>query len=524
VKCPCTGNVRTMNKQFFAFLTVAAVLCAFSLALVVPAAHSASSEASVSSASSEDARILHLLNRITFGPSAEDVEAVKRVGIDKFIAAQLNPRTIPQNEDLNQLVASSDALSLPPLQLMKKYSKPLLTKAAEAKMSGDKEAVKKEIKEVYSEVTQQIMAAKLRRNIESPRQLQEVMTDFWFNHFNISINKGPQDRFLIGSFEQTAIRPHALGNFRELLGATAHHPAMLVYLDNWQNTQPNTPRARGRLKGINENYARELMELHTLGVDGGYTQQDVVALAHVLTGLGIPPVPALISGRGDFSDEGWYFDEGRHDFGDKVLLGKTIKGRGEAEIEEALDLLAMHPSTAHHISYQLAQYFVNDKPPAALVDKLSKTYLRTRGNIQAVMNDLLHSPEFWDSANIGVKYKSPYRYAISVVRASGANVERPRRLVQFSQQLGQPIYGCLTPDGYKNTQEAWLNPDGLLKRINFANSVTHGAFGRLPADQLERVNIAVAPRLSKQTSAAIFKAPQVQKAGLLLGSPEFMMY
>jgi uncharacterized protein (DUF1800 family) len=388
----------------------------------------------------------------------------------------------------------------------------------------EKEDLKKKVQSTYKGLYDETVLAKLRRNIESPRQLQEVMTEFWFNHFNVSANKGPLGRVLVGSFEQQAIRPYALGNFRRLLGATAHHPAMLFYLDNWQNTDPNSPGARGKLKGLNENYARELMELHTLGVDGGYTQQDVVALARVLTGLGFPQLRALTSGRYTADESGCSFDERRHDVGDKVLLGHTIKGSGAQEVEQALDLLAAHPSTAKHLSFKMAQFFVADAPPPPLVDRLSKTYLRTNGDIKAMMSELLKSPEFWDSRNVSAKYKSPYRFVVSAVRTSGVNVENYKRLQQFLTANGQPIYGCQTPDGYKNTREAWLNPDGLLKRIQFATGVANGALGPPPQDKEQRLNVAIVPRLGKQSAAAIDAAPERQQAALLLGSPEFMTY
>lgn len=474
--------------------------------------------------STQDQKILHLLNRATFGPTPEDIALVHNIGIDEYIREQLDPRSIPQKPELNQLVADTTVLSDSPVNLIMTYSRQTMAAKAQSAGIADKEDLQKQINQTYQGLRQQMLVAKLRRNIESPRQLEEVMTEFWFNHFNVTDKKGAMDRFLVGSFEQQAIRPYALGKFRDLLEATAHHPAMLFYLDNWQNTAPDSPGSKGKLKGINENYARELMELHTLGVDGGYSQQDVVALAHVLTGLGLPPVRQIQAGRAQANSFGSFFDRNRHDFGDKQLLGRTIRGTGEEEIEQALDVLAMHPSTARHISYQLAQYFVCDNPPESLVNRLSKTYLSSAGDIKSVMNELLHSPEFWDSSNVAVKYKSPYRYAISVVRASGAQVTDYKRLAGFVAQLGQPIYGCLTPDGYKNTQDAWLNPDGLLKRITFATNVTRGTLGQVPEDELNRVQFSVGPLLGSKTVTALASSRDAQRAGLMLGSPEFMTY
>lgn len=370
-----------------------------------------------------------------------------------------------------------------------------------------------------------VVETKLVRAIESPRQLNEMMADFWYNHFNISIAKGV-DRVLIGVYEEQALRPYLLGNFRDMLGATMHHPAMMFYLDNAQNTkanfQPNMKQGKGKGKksGLNENYARELLELHTLGVDGGYTQADVMELARVLTGWGMP-------GRGQATGNNGYwatFDQRRHDFGDKVVLGQTIKGTGAQEIEQVLDFLAKHPSTAKHLSYKIAQYFVDDKPPEALVTKLSETYLKSNGNIKTVLSTLFASPEFWDSKYHNNKFKSPFHYVVSACRATGLPAAQPKQLVLFLRTQGQPLYGCLTPDGYKYTREAWLNPDGLLKRMDFA--------GRLTSLRQQPVEVGYGAvlgtvnggTLSARTKAAIDKAPPRQQIAALIGSPEFMQY
>jgi uncharacterized protein (DUF1800 family) len=373
------------------------------------------------------------------------------------------------------------------------------------------------------------------RALDSERQLQEVMVDFWYNHFNISINKG-FDHVLVGAYEEQAIRPNALGRFRDILGATCYHPAMLFYLDNWQNAAagsalgPAFGNAKGQGKkkgGLNENYARELMELHTLGVDGGYTQKDVIELARVLTGLSLPT-------RGYWGQ----FYAVRHDQGEKVILGHKITAKGAGEIEEALDFLARHPSTAHHISYALAQYFVADEPPKALVDRMAKRFSESDGDIKAVLTTMLESGEFFDGQYQNNKYKSPFRYAMSSLRASGSRPMHYEPIYSFLKLQGQPLYACLTPDGYKNTKEAWLNSDALLKRINFATAIgaagsakTAGNFGGNRAfsqtsvqsyDQvLSTVN---GGQLSARTSAVIAKSPEPLKLALLLGSPEFMSY
>jgi uncharacterized protein (DUF1800 family) len=360
------------------------------------------------------------------------------------------------------------------------------------------------------------------------------MVDFWFNHFNVYAQKG-LDHLWTGAYEQEAIRPFALGRFRDLLGATARHPAMLFYLDNWQNSAPGTGRG-GKRRGLNENYARELMELHTLGVDGGYTQNDVIALARIFTGWGLGG-PRVGAGRG-----GFYFDPKRHDNGEKIFLGQTIAGRGMSEGEQALDILARSPASARHISYKLAQYFVADDPPPALVERLARRFTDTDGDIRAVLTTLFQSTEFHDPRNRGNKFKTPYQYAVSAARAAGEPVVNARPLAGWLTQQGMPLYGCLTPNGYKNTQDAWLNPDAMTRRINLATAL---ASGRVPLGTAmiaapfatkvgERDSSDVAPldwtalahtmgeRFSSPTRGAIDVAPERLRAALILGSPDFM--
>jgi uncharacterized protein (DUF1800 family) len=281
------------------------------------------------------------------------------------------------------------------------------------------------------------------------------------------------DHVLIADYEQRAIRPYAMGRFRDLLGATAKHPAMLFYLDNWLSASPTTgarvPGTKKTVAGLNENYARELMELHTLGVDGGYTQADVTMLARIFTGWSFDPRGA--------SDNTFRFFSRLHDNDDKVWLGKTVPVKGMAEGEWALDQLASSPATARHVSYKLAQYFVADDPPADLVDRLAQRFLATDGNIRAVLETLFRSPEFRAPANFGEKFKTPYQYVISVVRAAGVEVNNVRPLLAAMNRMGMPLYGCQSPDGYKNTQDVWLNPDALAQRISFVSGI---GLGRSP--------------------------------------------
>ena len=358
----------------------------------------------------------------------------------------------------------------------------------------------------------------------SPAQLQEVMTDFWFNHFNVYWKKN-LDRVFIGSYERDAIRPYALGRFRDLLEATAHHPAMLIYLDNWENTDPNSAfaqrvamRMNGKKKqiGINENYAREIMELHTLGVNGGYTQTDVTTLAHILTGWG------LERGDGEEGRASFYFDPQRHDFNNQVFLGTQISGGGAPEIEGVLDMLARHPSTAQHISYELAQYFVADDPPSALVSRMTQTFQSSDGDIAAVLRTMFQSAEFWDPKYTNAKFKPPFRYVVSTLRASGLVPQGDTKRLQLAiNQMGEPLYECLTPNGYANTNDQWLNSDAVLKRIAFAKTLAEFTNPAAPGT----IEAALgANDWSANTLATVQKAgPQLQPA-LLLGSPEFVYY
>ena len=342
--------------------------------------------------------------------------------------------------------------------------------------------------------------ARLLRAVYSPRQLEEVMVDFWFNHFNVFAGKGIT-RALVASYERDAIRPHVFGSFRSLLGATAHHPAMLFYLDNQQS----------KAGALNENYARELMELHTLGVDGGYTQKDVTELARMLTGWTFAP-RALMR-----QEQGFRFDAQRHDQQDKTWLGSAVTQKGQAEGEHALDVLARHPATARHVAYQLAQYFVQDEPPAALVERVARSFRDSDGDLRTVLRTLFASEEFMAPASVGAKFKTPYQFVVSTARAGGTQETEMAPMLRSLAELGMPLYGCATPDGYKNTEAAWLNPAALTRRIAFAN--TAGA--RLDA---ARVDQAIGVQIGAKTRAIIAANPAPLRAAMLLGSPDFMQH
>lgn len=496
-----------------------------------------------SSTMTEDEKVMHVLNRLTFGPRPGDIEDVKAMGVEKFIHMQLNPDSIQQPQEIVAFLQNDEAINKTPIELFKEYSPALIRAAFQAKKNDnsqspemkeeDKKDAKKEIGANYKKIYMGTAEARLRRAVESPRQLEEVMTEFWYNHFNVSADKG-LCHLWIGTYEEQAIRPNALGKFKDLVEATSHHPAMLFYLDNWQNTKPEAAAAanrKGRFKGLNENYARELMELHTLGVDGGYSQDDVIQLAKVLTGLGLPPQRKQMmleagSGRGHLMQSGAFFDPNRHDFSTKVLLGHTIRGTGEDEIEQAIDILCKEPATAHHISYQLCQYFVADDPPTPLVDRVAMRFQQSDGDIRSTLDELFQSPEFWDRKYENAKFKNPYRYVLSALRAANVALADYKPVIQFFNQLGMPLYRCLTPDGYKNTQEAWLSPDSLLQRIQFASGLGAGKLPNNPLDPLSDTDVTAAlnGEFSKHTLEVVAQSPKPLKSALLLGSPEFMNY
>jgi len=521
-----TGDTAIMKYLAYAF---AFLLCFSSVAYGQPGAVADQSQA------------VHLLNRLTFGPSPGDIDRVKAIGLKDFIEQQLNPQSLPESATVQNMEASSTTNRLSNEELIQHFQemRKQIQQAKKADKDGDganaNAAQTEQLKKLggyYKGIRQQDIATKLARCIESPRQLQEVMTEFWFNHFNVFLNKG-LDTILVDSYENQAIRPNALGNFRNLVEATCHHPAMLFYLDNWENTAPDSPGSRGRFKGLNENYARELMELHTLGVDGGYTQKDVTELARVLTGLSIGNPQQLKQAQfgriqmqpvGKF---GAYFYPQRHDFSDKVVLGRRIKGSGEGEIEECIDMLVHQPATAHHISYQLAQYFVCDNPPDALVNRLAARFTQTDGDIKSVLRELFYSKEFWDPKYENAKYKTPLRFVVSTLRASGTHLDNYTPVDGFLRLQGEPLYGCITPDGYKNTKEAWLNPDGLIRRINFATAVAAGKLPGVAMDPPEYRQLGATisgSKFSTHTVAVVAKAPDQMKSAVVLGSPEFMHY
>ena len=528
----------------------------------------------------EQTRILHALNRLGYGPRPGDLERVSELGLENYIAAQLHPETIADIE-VERRLKSYETLGMSPAELLTAFPPPQLLRGIgqilTARGGMDPAAVRELFPELErmeqrkqaveagedprqmeasrdpAERMQRVMdsplrivvelgQAKLIRAVESERQLQEVMTDFWFNHFNVYAGKGT-GRWWVSSFERDVIRPRALGNFRDLLGAVAEHPAMLFYLDNWLSSSPDAEFDRGvaeryaaqanreqglpaggvatlilrergmdtremerrierrsrsgsrrgrapaqensRFNGLNENYARELLELHTLGVDAGYTQQDIVEIARCFTGWTLLPLHA---------GQGFVFMDELHERGAKQVLGTKIKSGGVTEGRAVLDLLAEHPATARFISTKLARRFVADEPPADLVERMAETFLDSGGEIREVMLTMIRSEEFWSAENVEAKVKTPLEFTVSLLRATDAelsDLSRRRKIpgaLIALRDLGQPPYGAQPPTGYADSAEAWVSTGALLQRFRVGFAV---AADKLPG---VRVDVADAPR------------------------------
>jgi len=405
---------------------------------------------------------LLLLNRVTWGANPSSARELARMGPERYLEAQLQP---PQEAALPpEAQAQVDAMTI--------TQRPVdeLAKEMESRRKGldllrnddEKKAAQQAYQQELTRLGREAAARMLLRALYSPWQLREQMTWFWMNHFNVFQYKANL-RVLVADYEERAVRPHALGRFRELLGATARHPAMLIYLDNAQN-------AANR---INENYARELMELHTLGVDGGYTQRDVQELARVLTGF-----------SANIDREMPKFIPGRHDYGDKLLLGRTIRGRGAAEVDEALDLLARHPATARFICRKLALFFVSDDPSEVLLERLASTFRSSDGDIAAVLRELFASAEF--SASLGAKFKDPVHYVVSAVRLAydGKAILNAGPMINWLGRMGEPLYARPTPDGFALTRTEWASAGQMATRFEIARTLGYGAAGLFRAEAL----------------------------------------
>ncbi len=477
---------------------------------------------------SDEERAHHALKRLAYGPRPQDVRAMQTQGparwLDDFLRTQLQPQTLPAS--LEQRLAGLHTWRESQGELGQRFREAMLAqraRKAEKPSEGAADPQSNARRELVRPVLLEAQSQRLWRALESPAQLQERLVEFWFNHFNVYAGKNAVSVY-VGAYEREAIRPHILGRFRDMLGATAKHPAMLIYLDNHQSVTPGfQPRRAGaRSQGLNENYARELMELHTLGVDGGYTQADVTELARMLTGWTLDP-----RGLGHSRDL-FVFDPRRHDPGEKQWLGRRIAAssprKGQQEGEQALDLLARHPSTARHLSRKLVQFFVADEPPASLVERLVQVFLRSDGDLRQWTEALVQAPEFWRAEHWQAKFKTPYQYLLSALRAVNARVDDPALLLPLLSQAGQPLYGWQTPDGYKTLASAWRGPETLTQRVQFASGLAEGRLGRRwEADPRPQPLLdTLGPSLQPQTRAALQgEAPGAQLA-LLLAGPDFM--
>ena len=403
------------------------------------------------SSPTEQERITHLLNRATFGPRPGDVELVQKIGIDKYLDQQLHPEKI-SDTGIDDRLSSLRSLNMSIAEIYTYYPRPKQARALNMAplIAGEGEAPRKLLEE--------LQAQKIVRAVHSERQLQEVMTDFWFNHFNIFWAKGA-DRWLTTDFEMNAIRPNAMGKFKDLLMATAKSPAMLFYLDNFQSTS---------LRGINENYARELMELHTMGVDGGYTQKDVQEVARAFTGWSI---------EGPRRSGKFIFRPRVHDPGEKVVLGHRISAGGMKDGEAVIDILAHHPSTAHFIAKKLVTRFVSDNPPESLVSHIAGIYRATDGDIGEMLRAIFTSPEFYSPEAMNSKMKSPFELAVSAIRVLNGTTDGSRALAQMIARMGQPLYQYQPPTGFPDRRSEWTSNGSIVERLNFAVAL---AANRIP--------------------------------------------
>ena len=587
-------------RRALALVSIAAVF-ATPLSIDVGAQEKTKSKAS---RLSDAQRILHLLNRLGFGARPGDVERVKAMGVERYIEQQLNPGKI-SDALAESKVKDLSTLSMSTAQLYEKYPQPgqLIRqlqrrgdlpddlavarqnrgKASESQTPGqpasgasmmpeamprtatesnvsradsvgagrNNEEYRRIIRDYYLQnglqqpqrITAELQASRILRAVYSERQLQEVLVDFWTNHFNVFAGKGA-DRWLLTSYDRDTIRPNTMGKFHDLLLATAQSPAMLFYLDNFQSASPNAPvggnrrnraRARGesvldslsggrrqerrmnrypemrpaqdpnmpqapaqpprRPRGINENYARELMELHTLGVDGGYTQKDVQEVARCFTGWTIfaprggGAAAMALMGAGARENAGkFYFNARLHDEGEKIVLGQKIPaGGGMKDGLLVLDILARHPSTAKFIATKLSRYFVQDSPPSALVDRVAAQFTKSDGDIRETLKAIFFSPEFNSPEAYRAKVKRPFELAISAIRTLGAETNGGPQLHQWIARMGEPLYLYQTPNGYSDTAESWVNTGGLLERLNFGLTL---ASNRIPGTRVDLKSFA----------------------------------
>jgi uncharacterized protein (DUF1800 family) len=561
---------------------------------------------------SEDQAILHALNRLAYGPRAGDVERIRQMGLEKWIDQQLHPESIDDSA-LDKRLETYPTLNMSAQKLLQEFPPP---NQAAKKLGETKEEYKQEMVEKRrtamaqladsgndntdraqeqlakiqgpNRIIAELSMAKLDRAVYSQRQLEAVMEDFWFNHFNVFANKGA-DKWMLTGYVRDTIRPHTMGKFQDLLTATAKSPAMLFFLDNWQSVDPvafkehqqevqmrraryqgafgggfppspgtfpdpngKSPGAQGGARpqqqdrGLNENYGREVMELHTVGVDTGYTQDDVIQMARCLTGWTV---------REPRRDPDFVFKPEFHAEGKKVVMGHPFNYGGQKDGEEALKMLANDPHTARFISAELARHFVSDTPPPALLDRMTNEYESSGGDIRSVMKAMIYSPEFWSKQTYRAKVKTPFELVSSTARALNADVTISLPLTQWVGRMGEPLFLCQPPTGYSDKSETWVNTGALLNRLNFALTFSNGKLagtnvdlGAMFGDDASKdPEMALARALdlflggqiepgTRQTLESRLNDPQILQAklddpvkqvnegllsGLVLGTPEF---
>jgi uncharacterized protein (DUF1800 family) len=611
------------SKVFFSIIIAITLITSPVASYSIEKNKKVTSSSSYKDSLSQDEKILHVLNRLGYGARPGDVEKVRRMGIEKYIELQLNPEKI-DDQAVEARLKNLNTLTMDSQELARAYPQPKLVnggkqaKLAENNPEEDNKDDKKlqkiekrrerigfdenEIMGQPREILMQLTQQQILRSVYSERQLNEVMVDFWTNHFNIFWAK-QADKYLLTEYIQKVIRPNAMGNFGEMLKATAHSPAMLVYLDNWLSVDPNAsqkqqvqreqlrerlqdlcerkanqgnlnnnrqrpfgeprlgnrpnrnqditpnqtpdmrrenpqtaetpkPLAQGKNKnrGLNENYARELMELHTLGVDGGYSQKDVTEVARCLTGW-------TIRRKGEAAE--FFFNERMHDNSEKQVLGQKISGGGQEDGEKVLELLLKHPSTAKFIATKLTRRFVSDNPPQALVDKVAASFTKTNGDVKSMLRTIFSSPEFFDKENYQSKVKAPLGLVVSALRTVDAETNAGLQIMGALNKMGQPLFLCQPPTGYGDTADKWVNTASLVERLNFGIALSEnrivGTTSNLlrnnttnSVDQL--IEIVIKGKVEEPTRRALeqelngqsFSAEKSNKLmGLLLGSPEF---
>jgi uncharacterized protein (DUF1800 family) len=497
-----------------------------------PAGGTRTASAQRATNATEPAFARHLLNRFGYGPRPGEIERLCDQGAGAWLDAQLDPAPFDPPAELAAALSALPTQSGTHPATLAAFARLQADVLRTGITDADRETARRELTQLVTTVQGEARRARLLRALNGERPLEESLVEFWFNHFNVFAGKETV-RVTVGYYEREAIRPYVLGRFRDLLGATARHPAMLNYLDNWQSVADGFRFPAGlqtvggfRLpRGPNENFARELLELHTLGVEAGYTQADVSELARVFTGWSFDR-------RDPGATHAFRFYAARHDGRAKTVLGREVPGGGIAEGQWALDLLARHPSTARRVARRLAVAYVADAPPPSLVDRLAARYLDTDGDLREVVRALATSPEFADPAVRGGKFKTPYQYVVSAVRAVGATPADTRPLAAACARMGMPIYGCPTPDGWKDTRDAWLNADALRQRVDFAVALAHSLPPQAPAAMpasmhpdaaLSMLPEPVAGALGPATRAALPSVPAGgERLAMALASPDFM--